>query len=141
LFINIFYHSNYRSSSTSSALALASESYFDFHARDSPLALINCLSRSKRASDSSSSWTLTDSNSTSTECKLDSKSERLCNIIIMSTFVKILFEYYKYAYTLSSSSNLLRASSNCPAIWDLRYVVFSIDTFKSWTSLTNSIFS
>lgn len=70
---------SYRSSSTSSARAAASESYLDFQVMASPLALTSCLSRSNLASDSSSSCTRTDSSSVSTWCKLASNKDRRCN--------------------------------------------------------------
>ncbi len=72
---------NYRSSSTSSARAAASVSYFDFQVAASPLAFTSCLSRSSLASDSSSNCTRTDSSSVSTWCKLDSSKERRCKIL------------------------------------------------------------
>ncbi|KAH9407368.1 hypothetical protein TYRP_012923 [Tyrophagus putrescentiae] len=56
---------NYRSSSTSSACACSSASYLDFQLAASPLALVSCRSSSRRASDSSSSCTFSDSSSTS----------------------------------------------------------------------------
>lgn len=70
-------HVTHLSSSTSSARAWASDSYLLLYSETSPLALTSCLSRSKRASASSSNWTRTDSSSTSTWRRLASSSERL----------------------------------------------------------------
>ena len=69
----------YRISSTSSVRAAASVSYLDRHVCTSPLARVSWRSRSKRASDSSSSCTLIDSSSISTWCKLASRVVRRFN--------------------------------------------------------------